>query len=208
MFFSNAIRTSWPIPFQKNNRVRNPETQNLSIIHCTAYSRLHWTTSHSKSTFIEFGWVRITNSLSRSERVQNESEMTRNRWEWKWLTEFKAEVVSRNGGESLTFEMNRSAKLSEIRYLITNIENLFESYRRATIASGHESCHNWNPVEGCKLVFGGYVPTTTCPYLKNNQTWIKLRNKPSFKKICGPVPAKSTNNYRNNDSGIQNELIY
>jgi hypothetical protein len=81
MFFLSTPSVIWPIPVQKDNRVRNPNPKNFSIIQCTERNRIDWAISHNEPTFIKFCWVRIINSLLRSERerLQHENEVIRNR---------------------------------------------------------------------------------------------------------------------------------
>jgi hypothetical protein len=102
-----------PMPFQNYNRVRNPDLENLSIRQCTECHRIDWAIYHNNSTFIEFGRVRITNSLWRFERLQHESEVTRNRYEESgyWgkvgsrITTSNVRCSWQNWGESLTLWM-------------------------------------------------------------------------------------------------------
>jgi hypothetical protein len=60
--------------FNKDNRIRNPDTQNLRTTRCSRCESNDWRNSHSNSTLIEFCWVRFTDFLWRSERMQHESE--------------------------------------------------------------------------------------------------------------------------------------
>jgi hypothetical protein len=83
MFCRNVKLASWLMPVQNNNRVRNPDTQNLCITAWTTYNGMDSAISHNSSTFIQFSWVWIINSSPRSERkrLQYESEASPNRSE-------------------------------------------------------------------------------------------------------------------------------
>jgi hypothetical protein len=67
---------SWQMTVQNDNRVRNPNTNNLGITHCIMCNGIDWATFHNNSTFIEFCRGRITTCLSPSERLHHESEVT------------------------------------------------------------------------------------------------------------------------------------